>query len=948
MAAAAVALPGCAAAVPAVSPPFAHSATLAPGQDARFRIAVAAGDSVALSLQQLDATLRMRASSTTGQSTPVLENDAGRHAQTRLTLSADKAAIWTIDVASARPAQSAHFRLIAGPAHPTRAADRARAKAETALARAENLRREAGSLEHGKHADESAPATVLAAYQSALDAAREAGDACLQLRANSDRARYQFAMGKYAQARDSEVAALKFRCGPAIDLAAAAEEAAAQRTLAAALGYLGDFTSAIAAQQRALALYRQTGDLNFQAMVLGNASADYRETGATHRAMASARASLALAEQIGDRQRELYVRESIAAILMQRGEWGKARRAYLDVLDALRTSPYPLVEGMATTDLGVVDWELRDTRAAERELAQAAAVAAKAGDAQGLADTRLDEADIDLEDHAVDHADAIYRANLGVDIKLGLQREQVHALIGLGEVATARHVWSAAWTSLTQALALARKVHTAALETMAYQALGDLDAARHHLPQAAAQYAHAYALAVRDRDDNSRVVMLGNQARVALAAGDARTADKFIAPAIGLIESERAQIDPPLLRTSYFASLRAYYGLYIDVLMRLHEQDPGHGYATAALDVSEQARARALRDRLLARGIDVPAHVPPALLAAERDAEDDLSQAAWRQEQLPVDASAAARQDAQHEVDAAGRRLDVARGRIYAADPQYAALTYARPFDVTRFRQQLGPRDVVLEYWLGAAHSYRWRITRAAVTARVLPAGPILDRTAAALRASILVPSAQATDASFATRAQAIAAADRNVRQEASALGKLLLPAAHGEHARTRIIVADGALQWIPFDLLDPDGDDDYVYLPSLTSLAELRTRQPAPRKPSLAVFANPVFSPDAPSLARQSAAIHTAPQLADAALREASADAGITALSPLAYSGSEAAAIAHLVPASDRLVATGFAASRANALATDWRRYTLVDFATHSLIDPSHPRTFRRSAVAV
>ncbi|HEX7326857.1 MAG TPA: CHAT domain-containing protein [Rhodanobacteraceae bacterium] len=921
----------------ALSPPFVRDGVLAAGRDARYRIAVPAGDSVDLSLLQLDATLRLRARSDRGATLPMMENDAGRQARTRLTLYAGKAAVWTLDIAASDPKAPAHFRLIAGSPHPTTTVDHLRAKAERALARAENLRREAGSLEYGKHAGASKPATVLAAYQAAIDTARAADDPCLQLRANSDRARYDFAIGRYTQARDSEVAALKFSCGPAGYLAAAAEEAAAQRTLGASLAYLGDFTAAIAAQKRALALYRQTGDRTFQSMALGDLSADYRVIGAMHAAMASARESLALAKQTGNRRRALFARESMAAIRMQRGEWGPARRTYRAVLRGLRATPYPLVEGMSWTDLGQVDWELHDVRLSRRAFAQAVALATKAGDSQGMADTLLDEADIDLEEHRVDAADGIFSRNLGVDVKRGLQREQAHALIGLSRVAIARRAWPAARHDLAQARALAQRVGTVEMEIAADQATGDLDAAERRDPQAAAAYAHAYELAMRYHDDNSRIVMLGNEARIALAEGHAERAEKFIAPAIALIESEQAQVYTPSLRTDYFTSLRAYYGLDIDVLMRLHQEHPGKGYAIRALEVSEEARARALRDRLRARGINVVAHVAPSLLAAERTAEDALRQAAWRQEQLPPNATAAAQQNARHAVDAASRRLEDARARVHAADPRFAELAYPQHFNVAAFQHRLDAGVVAFEYWLGPSQSYRWRITRDSVTARVLPSRATLDRAAAALRASILVPSAAATDTSFAARAGAIAAADQKTQRQAAALGRILLPAtSRGQH-RTRVVVADGELQWIPFDVLEPDAHINYVYLPSLATLAELREGPAVANAPSLAVFANPVFSLAGARLARH-AKTGGPLQLADARLRGALSDVGITALPSLPYSGIEARRLAALVPADARWIATGFAASRANALAVNWSRYRFVDFATHSLIDQRHP----------
>jgi CHAT domain-containing protein len=57
-----------------------------------------------------------------------------------------------------------------------------------------------------------------------------------------------------------------------------------------------------------------------------------------------------------------------------------------------------------------------------------------------------------------------------------------------------------------------------------------------------------------------------------------------------------------------------------------------------------------------------------------------------------------------------------------------------------------------------------------------------------------------------------------------------------------------------------------------------------------------------------------------------------------LAASAIEAQTIAHLVAPDDRLVASGFAATRQAVLGTDLSDYRVVHFATHGLIDTRYP----------
>src|SRR3569623_635159 len=187
---------------------------LAPACHARFRVPLQPGQAVDLALVQFDANLQVhwRAGS---QLSPLLQNDAGRHARLRLTLVAEQAGEMDLDVA-AKGEVAAHYSLQMGRPHAATAQDRQRSLAQRALAEAENLRRTAGSQEPGKPADEAdLPARVLAEYQAAIDAANAAGDACTASMARAGLARWHFAHGDYAQARSLAEAALPMRCGAA-------------------------------------------------------------------------------------------------------------------------------------------------------------------------------------------------------------------------------------------------------------------------------------------------------------------------------------------------------------------------------------------------------------------------------------------------------------------------------------------------------------------------------------------------------------------------------------------------------------------------------------------------------------------------------------------------------------------------------------------------------------
>ena len=925
-----------AADAPVLPMPVSRTSHLAPGLHDRFRVALRANVAVELTVQQLTAVLQLRAASD-GDTLPVMQNDAGRQARVTLTLLAEKSTTWQIDIATQDAKRDAQYLLVVGKPHPVRATDRDRARAQRVLAEAEAQRRAAGSLEHGAQNAAATPAEILGKYQQASDSARQANDGCLELMADASRARYEFALGRYAEARESAQRALNFHCGDASDLSSAAEEAVAQRTAGAALGYLGDFVRSTAAAERALALYRKTGDPNFQAMVLANLSANYRTMGATQRALDAAQSALALAESIGDNKRAMFCRESIAAIHLQRGEWGAALESYRQTLDALRTTPYALIEGMSWNDLGLLYREIGEEADAQDAFRKAETAWTQAGNQGGLAETWLNEGELALSDGRIAQAEAVFRQSLDFDTSNGLKRERSHALNGLGRCAAARGNWDEAHTLLTEARDIAHEIGAIALETSAHQALGDMESGRHRESEASASYLNAYTLAQRADDLGGQIAALGSRARIALNSQDTVAARGLIKSAIDLIENERAQIHEPELRTAYFASQRAYYDLHVATLMRMESQQPGKGSAEAALKISEQARARALREKLAERSIAFAAD--PATITAERVAEDALREAAWRATQLPSDADAAARSQARGDVDEASRRLDAARGRARSADPRYAELTHPAPLDLAAIQRDLGADDAgVLEYWLGDSASYLWFVTGSGIQSFTLPARAALDESADALLALLLAPSAIVSNVSFETRTASDAEHAAAAIQQARSLGDTLLaPALATAHPHTLVVVGDGELQRIPFVLFDLDSRRDFVYLPSLATLRSLRT---LPRSKgstdSIAIVADPVFRSDDPRL-HEHVDAKSAPSV-NASLSAAATETGVAELPRLRHARTEATSIAAMASAADAWTVLDFAANRSAVLSADWSRYRTVHFSTHSMLNLRHP----------
>jgi CHAT domain-containing protein len=158
------------------------------------------------------------------------------------------------------------------------------------------------------------------------------------------------------------------------------------------------------------------------------------------------------------------------------------------------------------------------------------------------------------------------------------------------------------------------------------------------------------------------------------------------------------------------------------------------------------------------------------------------------------------------------------------------------------------------------------------------------------------------------------------------------------------VIVADGALQYIPFgSLRTPQGspliaDHEIVNAPSASTLALLRQeaqgRKPAPKV--VAVLADPVFDRHDPRLSRYIGP-PTAPPSWDA-LERSSKESGVLKLDRLAATRAEAKGIVSLAGKPNSMTALDFDASRQTALSPELEQYRIVHFASHALINSQHP----------
>jgi CHAT domain-containing protein/Flp pilus assembly protein TadD len=272
---------------------------------------------------------------------------------------------------------------------------------------------------------------------------------------------------------------------------------------------------------------------------------------------------------------------------------------------------------------------------------------------------------------------------------------------------------------------------------------------------------------------------------------------------------------------------------------------------------------------------------------------------------------------------------------------------HLQPLRLREIQSRLLEKDtLLLAFFLGKERSFLWLVDQNSLQSRELP--PRAEIEAAARRAYGLLSDGYRRPVKA------------DLVQSLVRLSRMLLGNVATELGDRRLlIVADGALHYIPFaalpDLRYLDAaaegtdwgppplliDHEIVSLPSASILGALRQETAArPRAPKLvAVLADPVFGRDDPRLLHQAAlqvrepAEPLFPPRRLGLARKAAGDLPKSQSLPrLPYSRNEVEAILKLVPPGMGLKAVDFAASRHTALNPILGQYQVIHFATHSL----------------
>ncbi|HSF43032.1 MAG TPA: CHAT domain-containing protein [Thermoanaerobaculia bacterium] len=655
-----------------------------------------------------------------------------------------------------------------------------------------------------------------------------------------------------------------------------------------------------------LELARRRGDYRLQLKTLNDLGYAFELLADKQRSLRLYEEALSLARAFGDTAEETTALNNLCDTYRSLGDWEKARGLCLQALDLSRKLGDPTKEARTLNNLGVVAKRQLRMEEALALYGQALELARRSGDteAQGAALNNL--AFLDLRMNRLDKA--VEHCREAMALSEGKGTVEIDSRYVLGDVYRRQGLLRAAREELDKALALSRT-------------RGD-----------------------RIREADATLAL----ARVERATGNLDEALKLAESALDTVESLRTRVQDQSLRALFFAANQDYYEFTIDTAMALHRTHPAKGSLAKALQMSERARARSLLEILSEGGTDIRQGADPVLLEREHSLRAELGQREMHRLSVLSSGDPERLAEAERRIEETLEKHRAVQEDLRASSPRYAALTQPRPLDLQEIRTKvLDDQAILLEYSLGTERSYVWAVTSDSIQGFELPGRVRIEEAVSTYYGMLTARNQHLPGESVPDYRRRVTQADAQIQKAAAELSELVLAPVERLLGNSPVlVVADGALQYVPFAALPLPSSgiplirrQEVVSLPSASVLAVLRQetleRGRAPKV--LAVLADPVFREDDSRLPR----LRTLPALRPptaASLQSHRGAASPAKLPRLFSSEGEAKAIAALVPADQRFEALGFAASRETAISGRLGQYRMVHFATHGLLRSDHP----------
>lgn len=867
-------------------------AALNGGEGHRYEVNLEAGQYVHLVADQRGIDVRLRLRTPTG-SVAEVDSPSGNHGPEQLFTIPQTSGRFLAEIVSEdSSAPAGRYEVKLNPLHPATEADRHHVQAFQVFQAGETLRRQN---------EPTAAQQAVAKYEEALAVWRELGN-------REWEAESLFRIGDVQQNQLREMDKALITWQEALPLFQTLNQRDKEGIARNWSGEIelrnGRVQEAVELHQTAVAIFHDLGRPGLEAAALNNLGGAYDISDEPQRGLDSYKLGLERARTAGRYpEEEASALRGIGEILLSQGKLDQA-------LDSLRQS-LEIYRRLGNQD-----------QATAHVLSRMAAISQRLN--------RLDDALSQQQD-----ALASMRA-------AGDKDGESLTLNTLGTIHLLRRETAAAGEAYSQARTIARSRGNRFDEAISLLNLG-----RHRFdvgnPQEALRFHEDAAVIFRQIGfRRGEVSTLYGSARALQALGDLEAARQHLDQVVNGVEMLRAEAENRDLRSSFFATKQHYFELYIDILMQLHAQNPSAGFDAQALAINERRRARGLLEILAEARAEIQSETDPDLLVQYKKLQQRINTGSALLRNASRDGDETKIATIEEKLRSLLTDLGDLEARIHGGS---SAPAQPQQLKLSEMQELVGPWSLLLVYSLGEKRSRLWSLSGDGK-----------------LNSYELPPRARLEEA--ANRIRTAWGDHRDKKDEEKVAGwatqlsrEILSPVAAELGEKRLLIVADGALEALPFaalpdprDLLDnPNARtaarplvvrNEIVHLPSVSTLAALRRGRRRAAPPSwIGVLADPVFTRNDPRVQGQAAAQIASTGAAHGSdLARAAEDFDIESFDRLPFTRVEAEAIAKLVPERARRVALDFEASRDLIESQELKRYRILHFATHGLLNSKHP----------
>ncbi|MEH2103524.1 MAG: tetratricopeptide repeat protein [Nostoc sp.] len=402
----------------------------------------------------------------------------------------------------------------------------------------------------------------------------------------------------------------------------------------------------------------------------------------------------------------------------------------------------------------------------------------------------------------------------------------------LAQVEIKQGNYSQALEDSQKAIKLAREIGAREIEGIVYTKAAEVYAALKQPEKAIQTYEEQLSLYTQMGLSSEQAQSLYNIAKLQRQNKQLPAALTQIDHAIKIIENIRKEVVSSDLRTSFFATVQDYYRLKIDILMELHKKDPSKGYDAQAIETSDRSRARGLVELLTEARANIRKGANLKLLEEEQrlqaliDAREKLRFEIVNSNKIKDPIFQANADNLKTEIEQLLGQQKELETKIRQSSPKYASLKYPQPLKLPQIQQQLDKDTLLLQYSLGEEHSFLWVVSPNSLDTYELPKKAEIEKSA--INLFCLISHNSSKPPSVTNKENPCTdIKTQSIDKAATELSQLILaPVKYKLGTKRLVIVADGALQYVPFAALA----DLTSQLPSLPVLGE-KDKLPSPTR---------------------------------------------------------------------------------------------------------------------